>query len=74
MFDDQLAPKDPAALLATIAECDRRVNELAALQLVLIGELVGRYFADISMAVQGTALPAYSSRGAVARPEGSCDR
>jgi hypothetical protein len=66
MFDDQLTAKDPDRLLATIAELDRREKELAALQLELLGELVRRYFAEISMAVQGTALPACSSRTSAA--------
>ncbi|SBS76336.1 conserved hypothetical protein [uncultured Mycobacterium sp.] len=57
MCDAQREPQDPARLLATIAEFE---------QLVLLGELVRRYFTGISMAVQGTALPACSSRRLVA--------
>jgi hypothetical protein len=68
MFDDQGTSKAPAELLATIAKFDRLEKELAALQLVLLGELVRRYFAAISLAVQGTALPARSSRRLVAPP------
>jgi hypothetical protein len=66
MFDEKRVPKTPDELLAEIAEFDRRAKAAAALQLVLLGELVRRWFNDISLEIQGTALPAYSSHGPTA--------
>ncbi|EHB54842.1 hypothetical protein MycrhDRAFT_2036 [Mycolicibacterium rhodesiae JS60] len=66
MFDEQMGSQTPAELLAAIAEFDRLEKAAAALQLVLLGELVRRWFNDISLEIQGTALPAYSSYGPTA--------
>ncbi|MBB3601323.1 hypothetical protein FHT40_000956 [Mycolicibacterium sp. BK556] len=63
MFDEQIASQNPAELLAAITEFDRREKGAAALQLVLLGELVRRWFNDISLEIQGTPLPAHSSYG-----------
>jgi len=70
MFDAGLGSSSDEAVLAAIAEFDRWEKAAAAVRLVLLGELVRRWFNDISLEIQGTALPAHSSCSSIARRRG----
>jgi len=67
MFDTRSASDEE--VLEAIVRYARQEKAAAALQSVLLRELVRRYFVDISLAAQGTELPAHSSRGLMPRPK-----